>query len=255
MRHARAAPPRAASPRTSRAGWIAAQCGVYVPPSTSRRAAPLARLGGVEQPQVVVAEAERAGLVDRRPGPARAAPACARAPPCRPWPSGSRSPRRRRPGPTSSTVACIARCIATAAVPAVPAGQRGQRGGEQRRAPAAVAAGRAVPGDLASRRPRRAATGRRRPGSTPSTARCSRRRRSPRRRRCRRAAPGRGVRSSSTVDSQNDSPGSARFTSRCATPRSARCAGSAPSRRTGAGRTISGGASCTTGSPRSSARQ
>ena len=153
-----------------------------------------------------VAEAPPARLGHLGAGPRRAAPACAPAttvPPLLKWQS---MPSASATRPTSSTVPCIARCCATAPVAAVPlrASQR-DRGGEQRRAPAAVAAARAEAGHLRAPAPRSAATGRRSRGSRRSTGRCSRRRRSRRRRRGRPAATAAASKSSSAVSCHNDS--------------------------------------------------
>ena len=137
----------AARPRASRAGWMAAQCGVYVAPSTpdaatrsaasarfsSRRSAspkPNARYSATSSWARWSWLGERASMT---------------VPPLAQWQSMSSAAATR---PTSSTVSCMARYMATAAcVPGHPL-QLGQRRREQRRAPAAVPAGRAEAGDV-----------------------------------------------------------------------------------------------------------
>ena len=91
---------------------------------------------------------QRAGVGDLGPRPAPLRRGAGQRDRCRPWPAGRRCPRRRRPARPrrrwpASPGAGPARPLA-----AGRRGQRGQRGGEQRRAPAAVAAGRAEAGDL-----------------------------------------------------------------------------------------------------------
>ncbi len=171
-----------ARPRTSRAGWIAAQCGVYVATERVRRVEVLASLGRVEQPQVLGAEAPGTPLVDL----------------------GCRAPQlQRRAGEHDGA--------ALAEVASMPLGRHDRADLVDRRLHRAVQGDRSLPAgggrDLAAarsgtapstsrrcarwRRSRRsrprarrpAASGRRAAGSTRSTARCSRPRRSRRRRR------------------------------------------------------------------------
>ena len=197
-----------ARPRTRRAGWIAAQCGVYVAPSTSVAPSTLARLVGAEQPEVLRAEAPRRGARRPPPAPARAAPACAPGRSCRPCGSGSRCPRPRRPGRPRR------RCrTSRAAARAAPwrdderRDSRRARWGTAPRPSRRCARWRRSPRS-APRARRRAATGRRRRGSTRSTARCSRRRRWRRRPRWGPASGGRGrpTRSSGSVSHHSERP-------------------------------------------------
>ena len=216
--------------------------------------APRGGLAGVEQRQVVVGQPVRVGLRDLGPGPVELGlAACERhgaaGPPVAVDALGGGDPAhladRVVHGPLHG------QCP----VPAVPPGQRRQRGGEQRRAPAAVAPGRAVPGDLplqhddaqrgvglgqVPRRPQPGVPGAHdrhvgvrvagQPGS-----------------RCQRfVQAGQPVRQMPVVGHRRQS----RDHASVSTPRricsiSSKCCWSA----------ISGGASCTTGSPRSSARQ
>ncbi len=109
------------------------------------------RLGlrGRQPAVVVLAEAPRARVGDLGLG-ALASCTGVRAsvvvPPLAQWTS---SPSAATTEPTSSTVANIARCMATAASRAGLLGDLAPRGGEQRRAPATVAPGGAETGDLA----------------------------------------------------------------------------------------------------------
>ena len=138
------------------------------PSPGARPAASLA----VEQPQVVLVPVPGACVVDLLLGPCPLRCGCGPARSCRPWPGGRRCPRSAQTRATSSTVARIAACWAQrrARGPTIAANV-GQRGREQRRAPAAVAAGRAEAGDVLSPAPRSAGSGRPRPGSRPSRAR------------------------------------------------------------------------------------
>ena len=156
------------------------------------------RLGGVQQPDVVLGVA---------PGCARPSTSClarsswvsVRAKTSVPprWRSQS-MPSAATTRSTSATVCRISAIIALAAARDEPGSlaslSRDLR--EQRRAPAAVAAGGAEAGDVLLEHGDPQATGRARSGSRRSRARSGRRRRSPRRRRCRRAEPDGASRSS-----------------------------------------------------------
>ena len=149
-------------------GGCAAQCGGVRAAEHVRRVAARPRLARRQQ-----GEARGRTRPTRRPrrGPARAAARSGRATTVPPLAKSQSMPSAAATRPTSSTVSTIARCIAMAAVPAVPPGERADGLREQRRAPAAVAAGRAEPGDLRFERRRSAASGRPWRGSRPSTAR------------------------------------------------------------------------------------
>ena len=86
-----------ASPRTSLAGWMAAQCGVYVPPST-----PVAATRSVASARSAASghRSRSRLLASAASAVARSSCAAERAScTCRPWPSGSRCPRPRPPRP------------------------------------------------------------------------------------------------------------------------------------------------------------
>ena len=120
----------------------------------------------------------------RRSGPAR---------PCRPWRSGSRCPRRSATRPTSSTASGQGAVHGAppgprrSGGPASPSGPGTARSTSRRCGPDAPKPQYSA-SSTTIRRPGRAG-----PGSTPSTARCSRRRRSPRRRVRSPGSGGRGV--------------------------------------------------------------
>ena len=137
-----------ARPRTRRAGWIAAQCGVYVATEHVRRAELLASLGRVEQPQVLRPEAPGTPLVDlgcRAPQLHRRAGEHDGAALARSRQSIPRPPRPRRPRPPSTA----SRGTGRRAASRLRGGRHLlQRGREQRRAPAAVAPAGAEAGGL-----------------------------------------------------------------------------------------------------------
>ena len=196
----------AASPRTSRAGWIAAQSGVYDRAATPRcrggRLAPRRRRAAAGRPRH--GPTPRASSTSCLARVSCALPRASRIVP--PLATCASMPSAAATRATSSTLARIAACWASGGLAAAQRRERRELGREQRRAPAAVAAR-----TRRSRRPptrgrRSTATGPPRPGSTPSRGPCSRRRRSPRRPRGRPASAGRGVQSSPALSCQNERP-------------------------------------------------
>ena len=110
----------------------------------------LASAASIHRRSSSVAPRAPGGRLPRR-GPGRPVPAYGRPNACPLWRSGSRCPRPPRSRPTSSTVVCMARRMAS--VPSVPVPGRSwlSDGAEQGRAPAAVAARRTEPSHLRSR--------------------------------------------------------------------------------------------------------
>ena len=151
-RDARARSTASASPRTSRAGWTPAQCGVYERAEHVRRGDPLRAPRPAEQPaDVVRAEAPARVVGDLGAGPRAAARAVRRERERAALARSAQSmPSAAATRPTSSTVATsrLQAARPRASAPAPAAGRRLQDAGEQRRAPAAVAPGGAEPGDL-----------------------------------------------------------------------------------------------------------
>ena len=204
-----------ASALARRSGWTAAQCGVNSAAAGIGDVAPLAQLGRRQPAQVVLAEAERPGLVDlgRQPGVLGGGAGQRDRAALDDVASRTTSP----PAPTSSTVVVHRPLHGDRRRSPVAGGELGQPGRQQRRAPAAVAAAGAEPDVLALEHgDAQRRVGARR-GSRPSTGRCSRRRRWPRRRR---ASPSSGrprTTSSTGIVAAHSEPGDRRVSS---TPRS-----------------------------------